>query len=55
MLSRPARSVHTHITSTLTYTPGGVSERSKETVLKTVGRFASRGFESHPLRGSVYL
>ena len=31
-------------------TPGGVSERSKETVLKTVGPIGSRGFESHPLR-----
>jgi hypothetical protein len=29
---------------------GGVSERSKETVLKTVGPNGSRGFESHPLR-----
>ena len=28
-----------------------MAEWSKATVLKTVGPFGSRGFESHPLRG----
>ncbi len=35
-------------------TPGGVSEWSKETVLKTVGPHGSRGFESHPLRWNYW-
>ena len=34
---------------------GGVSERFKETVSKTVGSKGPRGFKSHPLRHKIRI